>query len=80
MKNCAARINFLCSKGGWRPWDAGGVPEETIERLFEPYFTTKGPKGTGIGLYISKIIIEKNMGGRLCVHNVKGGAEFRIEV
>ena len=60
--------------------NAGGVPEETIERIFEPYFTTKGPKGTGIGLYISKIIIEKNMGGRLSVHNVAGGAEFRIEV
>jgi signal transduction histidine kinase len=45
------------------------------------YFTTKGPdKGTGIGLYMAKTIIEKNMGGRLTVRNTDGGAEFRIEV
>ena len=61
--------------------NAGGVPEEIIDKIFDPYFTTRGPEqGTGIGLYMSKIIIEKNMPGRLTVRNAEQGAEFRIEV
>ena len=61
--------------------NAGGIPEEIIDKVFEPYFTTKGPEqGTGIGLFMSKTIIEKNMNGRLTVRNVGDGAEFRIEV
>jgi PAS domain S-box-containing protein len=60
--------------------NAGGIAEEIMPRMFEPYFTTKGPdKGTGIGLYMSKNIIEKSMGGRLYVRNTVEGAEFRIE-
>ncbi len=61
--------------------NAGGIPEEIIGRIFDPYFTTKGPQeGTGVGLFMSKAIIEKNMGGRLTVRNVEDGAEFKIEV
>jgi signal transduction histidine kinase/PAS domain-containing protein len=61
--------------------NAGGIPEEIIGKIFDPYFTTKGPQaGTGVGLFMSKTIIEKNMGGRLSARNVAGGAEFRIEI
>jgi PAS domain S-box-containing protein len=61
--------------------NAGGIADEIIDRLFDPYFTTKGPdKGTGIGLFMSMTIIENNMGGRLTVRNTGSGAEFRIEV
>jgi signal transduction histidine kinase len=61
--------------------NAGGIPEEIINRIFEPYFTTKEQgKGTGIGLYMSKKLVEKTMNGSLTVRNTGAGAEFRIEV
>jgi C4-dicarboxylate-specific signal transduction histidine kinase len=61
--------------------NAGGISEEYINKVFDPYFTTKGPQqGTGIGLFMSKTIIEKNMRGKLSVQNIDNGAEFRIEV
>jgi len=61
--------------------NGGGIPEEIIPRIFEPYFTTKEQgKGTGIGLFMAKNIVEKSMNGRLTVRNCGAGAEFRIEV
>jgi PAS domain S-box-containing protein len=61
--------------------NAGGIANEIVDKLFDPYFTTKGPDaGTGIGLFMSKTIIEENMGGKLTFQNRGSGAEFRIEV
>ncbi len=61
--------------------NAGGIPEGIIGRVFDPYFTTKEEgKGTGIGLYMAKMIVERNMGGRLTARNTTDGAEFRIEL
>ena len=61
--------------------NAGGIPEEIKGKLFDAYFTTKGPdKGTGIGLFMSKAIIEKSMKGSLTVQNTRGGAVFRIDI
>jgi PAS domain S-box-containing protein len=61
--------------------NAGGIPEEMIGKVFDPYFTTKGPDvGTGVGLFMSKTIIEKSMGGSLTVRNGVEGAEFRIMI
>ncbi|UPU34472.1 ATP-binding protein [Geomonas paludis] len=61
--------------------NAGGIPPGIIDKIFDPYFTTKGPdKGTGIGLYMAKTIVEQHMGGQLTVRNIGDGAEFRVEV
>jgi len=61
--------------------NAGGVPEEILNRVFEPYFTTKEQgKGTGMGLYMSKMIIEDNMQGSLTVENINNGAKFCIDL
>ena len=61
--------------------NAGGIPDLDLDRIFEPYFTTrKAAGGTGVGLYMSKNIIEKSMGGTLSAANVDGGAQFRIEI
>lgn len=57
----------------------GGIPEEIIDRVFEPYFTTKGPKsGTGLGLYMTKIITEQHLQGSIKVSNNDKGALFTI--
>jgi C4-dicarboxylate-specific signal transduction histidine kinase len=61
--------------------NAGGIEEGILGRIFDAYFTTKElGKGSGVGLFMSKTIIEKNMGGRLSARNTDGGVELRIEV
>ncbi len=59
--------------------NGAGIPDEIVGRIFEPYFTTK-VQGTGIGLNMSKLIIESNMNGRLEVDSGVGGTTFTIFV
>lgn len=61
--------------------NAGGITVEPKGKIFEPYFTTKDDSnGTGIGLYMSKIIVDKNMKGKLRVKNTRNGAKFGIHI
>jgi PAS domain S-box-containing protein len=61
--------------------NAGGVPDNVLPQLFKKYFTTKDDnKGTGLGLYMSKEIIEESLHGKLYVKNTENGAKFFIEL
>jgi signal transduction histidine kinase len=61
--------------------NGGGIDETIIHKIYEPYFTTKfASKGTGIGLYMSKLIIEEHMNGEIRVTNENDGACFTLSL
>ncbi|MDD2852298.1 MAG: hybrid sensor histidine kinase/response regulator [Desulfuromonadaceae bacterium] len=61
--------------------NGGGIAPEHTDKIFDPYFTTKfKSQGTGVGLYMAKMIIERHMGGRISVTNSAVGAEVVIEL
>jgi len=67
-------ITTVCDNGG-------GIDEAVIDKIFDPYFTTKDEKiGTGLGLYMSKTIVEKHLHGTIEVSNTKEGACFKIAI
>ena len=58
---------------------ADGIEEQHLKRIFEPYFSTKSENGTGLGLYMAKMIIHEHMSGEITATNAEqGGAEFCI--
>lgn len=58
----------------------GGIEKDVVEKIFEPYFTTKGDKGTGIGLSLCKLIITDHFSGSIYVKNGQYGARFIIKI
>ena len=59
--------------------NAGGIEEKYLQNIFEPYFTTKEEhNGTGLGLYMSKMIVQKHLKGNIMVKNVDKGASFTV--
>lgn len=59
--------------------NAKGIEENILNKIFDPYFTTKEKhKGTGLGLYMSKMILEKNINATIKATNLDEGVEFKI--
>ena len=61
--------------------NAQGIKEELLEKIFEPYFSTKNtPESTGLGLYIAKIIMDTSLKGEINITNTQDGAKFQLIV
>lgn len=79
-------VEIVCSQKGEAALvtvkdNGGGIPAEILDNIFDPYFTTKFmSQGTGMGLYISKMIIEKHMGGSISVTSNGADTEVTIEL
>lgn len=60
--------------------NGGGIDENNIDKIFEPYYSTKNKNGTGLGLYMCKNIIENHLEGFLTVENIQNGVSFKIKL
>jgi C4-dicarboxylate-specific signal transduction histidine kinase len=58
--------------------NGGGIKEDISDKIFEPYFSTKDKNGTGIGLYMSNMIVQKHLNGELIFQNTDNGVLFKI--
>lgn len=60
--------------------NAKGIKDEDLSKIFEPYFSTKGKNGTGLGLYMSQMIIQKQFNGDIKVQTSPHGSTFIVEI
>jgi len=82
IKNAKISINSKKTDGYIRITicdNAGGIDKEILEKIFDPYFTTKHKsQGTGLGLYMSRLIVEESLNGELKVKNTDDGVDKRV--
>jgi C4-dicarboxylate-specific signal transduction histidine kinase len=60
--------------------NAGGISDEVLPHIFEPYFSTKAKNGTGLGLYMSQMIVQKQFHGEVRVESLSDGSIFIIDI